>query len=203
MEVRELGGADGPRGVFEIVPRRFGDDRGHFSETWNRSAYREAGLDHDWCQDNLSLSRSPGTLRGLHYQLAPRAQTKLVQVLQGRVLDVAIDIDPDSPTRGQWVQVELTAEKGNQILVPAGFAHAFVTLEPDTVVQYKVDAPYDRDLDRSIRWDDPDIGIAWPLGRDGMPDAPVLSAKDEAAPSFQSATEELRTMSATARGDAQ
>lgn len=174
LDVRRL---DIPE-VLEIVPRRFGDDRGFFSETFNRARLGEAGVEIDWMQDNQSYSAEAFTLRGLHYQEPPFAQDKLVRVLRGRVLDVAVDIRLGSPTFAQWVALELSADAFNQILVPAGFAHGFLTLEPDTEVFYKVSAPYSGAHDRSIRFDDPDIAIRWPLsGRH-----PVLSAKDEAAP---------------------
>ena len=204
MQVRELGrgeasgeiGAPGrvPPGIMEIVPRRFGDDRGSFSEVWNRAAFREVGLERDWCQDNQSLSRPVGTLRGLHYQLAPNAQTKLVRVLAGRILDVVVDIRPGSPTLGGWAGLEISDEVGNQVLVPSGYAHGFVTLEPDTVVLYKVDAPYSPRDDRAVRWDDPAIGLPWPLGRNGLPQEPILSGKDAAAPSLADAVAELEAL---------
>ncbi|WP_294644467.1 dTDP-4-dehydrorhamnose 3,5-epimerase [uncultured Aureimonas sp.] len=174
LDVRRL---DIPE-VLEIVPRRFGDDRGFFSETFNRARLGENGVEIDWMQDNQSYSAEAYTLRGLHYQEPPFAQDKLVRVLRGRVLDVAVDIRLGSPTFRQWVALELSADAFNQILVPAGFAHGFLTLEPDTEVFYKVSAPYSGAHDRSIRFDDPDIAIDWPLGGRH----PVLSAKDEAAP---------------------
>lgn len=182
LEIRELTGSNAPSGVLEIVPRRFGDDRGFFAETWNKERFEQAGVANEWCQDNQSLSAEPGTLRGLHYQTPPFAQAKLVRVLRGSVFDVAVDIRRGSPTFGRWVSLTLSADSFNQILVPRGFAHGFLTLEPDTMVLYKVDAPYSGESDRSIRWNDPDIGIDWPLGRDGVPNAPVLSAKDAEAP---------------------
>ncbi|WP_061932360.1 dTDP-4-dehydrorhamnose 3,5-epimerase [Aureimonas sp. AU22] len=174
LEIRKL---DIPE-VLEITPRKFGDDRGFFSETFNRSRLADGGVDIDWMQDNQSYSAEPLTLRGLHYQEPPFAQDKLVRVLRGRVLDVAVDIRAGSPTFRHWVALELSADAFNQILVPAGFAHGFLTLEPNTEVFYKVSAPYSGEHDRSIRFDDPEIAIRWPL--DGR--RPVLSAKDEAAP---------------------
>ncbi|QOG08493.1 dTDP-4-dehydrorhamnose 3,5-epimerase [Aureimonas sp. OT7] len=164
--------------VLEIKPRKFGDDRGFFAETYNRQRFHDAGVGTDWIQDNQSFSAEPFTLRGLHYQEPPFAQDKLVRVLRGRILDVAVDIRRGSPTFGNWVSLELSADAFNQILVPAGFAHGFLTLEPDTEVFYKVSAPYSAAHDRSIRFDDPDIGIDWPLAGQ----RPILSAKDEAAP---------------------
>ena len=166
------------REVIEIRPRKFGDDRGFFAETFNCDRFAAAGIDIDWIQDNQSFSAPLGTLRGLHFQLPPFAQDKLVRVLRGRILDVAVDIRGGSPTYGKWVSAELSAEAFNQLLVPAGFAHGFLTLEPDTEVLYKVSAPYSSAHDRSIRWDDPDIAIDWPLA--GA--QPVLSAKDRDAP---------------------
>lgn len=165
-------------GVFEIIPERFEDARGFFYESWNRATLREHGHDLDFVQDNHSLSRAVGTLRGLHYQSPPMAQDKLVRVTQGRVFDVAVDLRSDSPTKGQWVAIVLDADIGNQVLIPKGFAHGFQTLEPDCEMQYKVTAPYAAAQDRSIRWDDPSIGIDWPL----PVDAAMLSAKDRTAP---------------------
>lgn len=164
--------------VMELAPRKFGDARGFFSETFNRERMQKAGISIDWMQDNQSYSAEAYTLRGLHYQEPPFAQDKLVRVLRGRILDVAVDIRRGSPTFGKWVSLELSADRFNQILVPTGFAHGFLTLEPHTEVFYKVSAPYSGEHDRSIRFDDPTIGIDWPLNGH----RPVLSAKDEAAP---------------------
>ena len=173
IEVRDLG-----LGVREIRPRRFADERGFFSEVWNAETWSEAGLELRFVQDNHSLSRAKGVLRGLHFQAPPFAQEKLVRVTRGSVFDVAVDIRRDSPTCGQWVSAVLSAEAWNQVLVPAGFAHGFLTLEPETEVQYKVTAPHSAEHDRAIRWNDPAIGIPWPL-----PEAELtLSAKDRAAP---------------------
>lgn len=165
-------------GVVEIVPKRFGDDRGFFTETYNAKRLADNGITLDFCQDNHSLSRDKGTLRGLHYQTDPFAQDKLVRVTRGSVFDVAVDIRQGSPTYGQWVGVTLTAEKGNQLLVPKGFAHGFLTLEPDTEFLYKVTNYYAADNDRNIRYDDPEIGIEWP----GDASAFTLSEKDRNAP---------------------
>jgi dTDP-4-dehydrorhamnose 3,5-epimerase len=163
-----------------ITPRRFGDNRGFFSETWNRAAFAEAGIEADFVQDNHSLSATAGTLRGLHFQLPPFAQAKLVRVSRGAIFDVAVDLRKGSPTFGKWVGAELSVENWSQIYVPKGFAHGFVTLLPDTEVQYKVDSPYAPEHDRGIAWDDPDIAVVWPLdGRD-----PVLSGKDAALPNL-------------------
>jgi len=170
-------------GVVLLTPPRFGDGRGWFSETWNARRMAEAGLDLTFCQDNHSLSRDAGTLRGLHYQAPPFAQTKLVRCTAGRIFDVAVDARAGSPTYGRWCGAELSAENGKQLLVPQGFLHGFLTLTPNTEVQYKVDAFYDRDSDGGVAWDDPDLGIAWPLGEAGV-SAPVVSEKDAKAPRF-------------------
>lgn len=164
-------------GVLEITTKRFGDDRGFFTESWSSKAFAGIGLDHLYVQDNHSLTRTVGTLRGLHYQAPPFAQDKLVRVTRGAVFDVAVDIRRNSPTYGQWEGVTLSATAGNQIFVPQGFAHGFLTLEPDTEVQYKVTAPYSPDHDRAIRYDDPAIGIVWPIAVDEA----AMSAKDRAA----------------------
>jgi len=165
-------------GVLEIVPRRFGDDRGVFCETWNAESFREAGLDLDFVQDNHSISASRGVVRGLHYQLPPHAQDKLVRVVRGAIFDVAVDIRRDSPSFGKWVGIELSADKWNQLLVPEGYAHGFQTLEPDTEVIYKVTQRYSPSHDRSIRFDDPQLAIAWPIGHAEV----QLSDKDARAP---------------------
>ncbi len=157
-EIREL---DLP-GVYEIIPKKFGDERGFFSETFNSDALRAGGIETTFVQDNHSMSSAKGVLRGLHFQLPPYAQDKLVRVVKGSIFDVAIDIRNGSPTFGRWVGLTLSVPKWNQIYVPKGFAHGFVTLEPDTEVIYKVSALYAPEFERSIRFDDPDIGIEWP-----------------------------------------
>jgi dTDP-4-dehydrorhamnose 3,5-epimerase len=164
--------------IIEIRPVRHGDARGWFSETFRADVLSGAGLDPDFVQDNESFSASVGTLRGIHYQLPPFAQTKLVRVITGAIFDVAIDLRRSSPTFGQHVTATLTAEEGNQLLVPVGYGHGFLTLRPDTLVAYKVSAPYSPDHERSIRWDDPALGIDWPLDEI----EPTLSARDAAAP---------------------
>lgn len=163
--------------IKEIIPARFGDHRGYFTESYNQARFVENGIDYDWVQDNHSFSKERGVVRGLHYQIPPVAQDKLVRVVTGEVLDVAVDIRKGSPTFGKWVSLVLSADKGNQILVPAGFAHGFMTLTPDVHMVYKVSAPYSAAHDRSIRFDDPEIAIDWPV--EG---APHISQKDEAAP---------------------
>jgi dTDP-4-dehydrorhamnose 3,5-epimerase len=146
-----------------VTPKRHGDARGFFSEVYKQSDWREAGLDCHFVQDNHSLSGPAGTLRGLHFQTPPFAQDKLVRVVSGRILDVAVDIRRSSPTFGRHVAVELSVENWRQLFVPIGFAHGFVTLEPDTQVLYKVTAPYAPAHDRGLAFDDPDLGIEWPI----------------------------------------
>lgn len=162
-------------GVLIVTPVRHGDARGFFSESWNRARMVEHGLYHDFVQDNHSLSAAVGTVRGLHFQAPPRAQVKLVRCGHGRFFDVAVDIRKGSPTYGDWAGVELSFENGRQLLVPEGFAHGFMTLEPDTEIVYKCSDYYDPDADGAIRWDS--AGIDWPPSGE-----PVLSAKDAAAP---------------------
>jgi dTDP-4-dehydrorhamnose 3,5-epimerase len=166
------------KGLLEIRPPRFDDERGFFSETWSEAASKAAGIDLRFVQDNHSLSRQAGVLRGLHFQSPPFAQDKLVRVSRGAVFDVAVDIRPGSPTYRRWAGVRLSAADGNQLLVPKGFAHGFLALEPDSEVQYKVTAPYSREHDRAIRFDDPAIGVEWPLAREAL----ILSDKDRGAP---------------------
>lgn len=165
-------------GVLEIMPRRFADARGFFSETYSAASLAEVGIDLVFVQDNHSLSTAAGVLRGLHYQLPPLAQAKLVRVVRGAILDIAVDIRKNSPRFGTWVSLEVSAEKWNQILVPTGFAHGFVTLAENTEVIYKVTNPYSLAQDRGIRFDDPAIGIEWPTFPNGL----VLSDKDRNAP---------------------
>ena len=175
MQVNDLGLG----GVVEVIPKKFGDSRGFFSETYQRQRFADAGITQDWMQDNQSYSAEQGVLRGLHFQVAPFAQDKLIRVLRGSIFDVAVDIRAGSPTYGKWVSCILSAEKFNQLLIPKGFAHGFLTLEPGVEVFYKVSAPYSPECDRGVRWDDPAIGIVWPLEKAQQP---VLSAKDAAAP---------------------
>ena len=162
--------------VLIVTPRRFGDARGWFSETWNAARMAEAGLDLPWVQDNHSLSGSKGTLRGLHFQSPPRAQDKLVRCTAGAILDVAVDIRSGSPTYGRWVGVKLSAQNGRQLFVPKGFLHGFVTLTDDTEVQYKCTDIYSPDHDGAVRWDDPALGIDWGIA------TPILSDKEARAP---------------------
>jgi len=166
-------------GLLLITPRRHGDARGFFAESWSRARMAEHGIDIDFVQDNHSRSASAGTVRGLHFQAPPHAQAKLVRCGRGALRDVAVDIRRGSPTYGRWVAVELSFENARQLLVPAGFAHGFVTLRPDTEIVYKCSEYYAPETEGAIRWDDPEIGIDWGLPEGG---APVISDKDAAAP---------------------
>jgi len=161
-----------------VTPQRFGDHRGFFSETYNRQRFAEAGICEEFVQDNHSLSAASGTVRGLHFQSRPYAQTKLIRVVRGRILDVAVDIRRSSPTYGKHVAVELSAENGRQLFVPVGFAHGFCTLEPDTEILYKVSAFYSAAHDHGLAFDDPALGIAWPI----PPGQAILSDKDRKHP---------------------
>jgi dTDP-4-dehydrorhamnose 3,5-epimerase len=162
-------------GVMILTPQRHGDARGFFSESWNRRRLQDAGIDIDFVQDNHSLSERANTLRGLHFQTPPHAQAKLVRCGRGRLWDVAVDIRQGSPTYGQHVGVELSFENGKQLLVPAGFAHGFVSRAPETEIIYKCSDYYAPECDRAIHWDS--CGIDWGLTGD-----PLLSDKDSAAP---------------------
>ena len=157
-----------------VVPRKFSDHRGYFVETWNRNAFTDFGIDVDFVQDNASLSRQAQTVRGLHYQAPPMAQAKLVRVLRGSIFDVAVDLRRDSPTFGRYASAILTADGGEQLFIPAGFAHGFCTLEPDTEIAYKVSCFYSREHESGVVWNDPNVGIEWPL-RGGEP---LLSDRD-------------------------
>ncbi|HEX8303036.1 dTDP-4-dehydrorhamnose 3,5-epimerase [Sphingomonas sp.] len=148
--------------VIEITPPRFGDHRGFFSEVYKRQAFEAEGIRIDWVQDNQSYSAGMGTVRGLHFQTPPFAQDKLIRVLRGALYDVAVDLRVGSPSYGQWVGCELSAEKWNQLLVPVGFAHGFMTLTPDVEVLYKVSAPYSKANEAAVLWNDPALAIEWP-----------------------------------------
>lgn len=165
-------------GVVVLTPRRFDDPRGFFSEVYNQRRFAAAGVDAAFIQDNHSRSGPVGTVRGLHFQRPPFAQAKLVRVLKGAILDVVVDLRKASPTFGRHVAVELSAAAWNQLYVPAGFAHGFCTLEPDTEVFYKVDAYYSAEHDGGILWNDPALGIDWPVSAE----AALLSDKDQRLP---------------------
>ena len=160
-----------------ITPKRWQDVRGFFAETYNKVSYLEHGIDVDFVQDNHSLSREVGTLRGLHFQAPPHAQGKLVRCGRGAIFDVAVDIRQGSPTFGEWQGYELTQENGHQLYVPVGFAHGFVTLEPESEIIYKCSDYYAPETEGAILWNDPDIGIDWPIDVD-----PILSEKDAVGP---------------------
>jgi dTDP-4-dehydrorhamnose 3,5-epimerase len=163
-----------------VTPKKLGDHRGFFSETYNRQHLAKAGIDLDFVQDNHSLSGQRGVIRGLHFQVPPFAQDKLIRVVRGRIFDVAVDLRRSSPTYGKHVAVELSADNWRQLLVPVGFAHGFVTLEPNTEVIYKVTTYYAPSHDRGVLWNDPALGIAWPIS----PSEAILSDKDKVLPRF-------------------
>lgn len=183
IEVRETG----LDGVLEIVPQRFVDPRGWFRESWNREAWFAAGIGIEWVQDNESVSAVEGTVRGIHFQREPFAQDKLFRVVRGHVLDVAVDLRRSSPTFGNHVAVELSAEVGNQLLVPKGFGHAFLTRSADCHVAYKVSAPYDREAEAAVQVLDPALGIDWQADVSAL----VMSDKDRNAPLLADASELL------------
>ena len=163
-----------------LTPRIFEDGRGAFAETWNRKTMAALGLGMDFVQDNHSVSENRWTVRGLHFQIPPHAQGKLVRVVRGAVLDVAVDIRQGSPTFGRHVCVELTAENWKQLWVPAGFAHGFCTLLPETEVVYKVTDYYAPDCERGVIWSDPDLGIPWPVSGENA----VVVDRDQGFPTF-------------------
>lgn len=169
-----------------IEPTVFGDQRGFFMESYNFHCFTEHGIHHVFVQDNHALSDEAGVLRGLHYQLNPKAQTKLVRVTAGAVYDVIVDLRRGSPTYGQWEGFKLSAENKRQLLVPKGFAHGYCTLEPNTEFLYKVDGYYAPEHDRGIAWNDPMLAIDWPIS------TPVLSSKDERHPTFAQADHNYR-----------
>ena len=164
------------KGVLILEPQVFGDARGWFMESWSLRRMEEAGIHVDFVQDNQSFSATKGTLRGLHYQLNPMCQAKLLRCTKGSILDVAVDIRKGSPQYAQWTAVELSAENKKQLFIPRGFAHGFLTLTDDVEVQYKADNYYAPECDGNIRWNDPEIGVKWPF------DPVILSEKDEKAP---------------------
>lgn len=162
--------------VFIVEPKIYGDHRGYFMESYHAEKWAELGIPDSFVQDNQSRSAKAGTIRGLHYQLAPKAQAKLVRVLSGEIVDVVVDIRRQSPTYGKYIQVVLNEENQHQLYVPEGFAHGFCTLRDNTVVLYKVTEYYSPEHDRGILWNDPDLGIKWPV------DTPILSEKDTKHP---------------------
>ena len=165
------------QGVIEIFPRVFGDERGYFFESYQRALFVANGITEEFVQDNQSFSKK-GVVRGLHLQRAPFAQGKLARVIQGRVLDVAVDVRPHSPTFGQFVAVELSTEKQNMLYIPPGFAHGFATLE-DAIFCYKCTQLYDKASEGGILWNDPTLGINWQI------DSPIVSDKDQVLPTFE------------------
>ena len=168
---------DGP---LEIRPRMIEDERGYFSEIFKLAAFEERAGPVHFVQDNQSLSVRPGTIRGIHFQSHPAAQAKLVRCLAGKLLDVAVDLRRGSPTYGRWVSVILTPEENNQLWIPIGFGHAFCSLEPNSVINYRVTAYYSPENDKGVAWDDPDIAVDWPQ----IADPETLSAKDRKQPSL-------------------
>jgi len=166
-----------------LLPKSFSDARGTFSETWNAARFVEHGITMNFVQDNQSCSAPVGTIRGLHFQSPPKAQAKVVRVIRGRILDVAVDLRRASPTYGKWVAEELSAQNRKQLLVPIGFAHGFCTLEPDSEVLYKVTAPYSPEHERGILWSDPALAIPWPVA----PERAILSDRDRVHPLFAAA----------------
>ena len=170
-------------GVLLVRSKRFVDSRGHFMEIWSKAAYSEIGINVDFVQDNQSLSTARGTLRGLHFQRAPFEQAKLVRVLKGAIYAVVVDIRPNSPNYGRWIGTALSADEGEQLFIPRGFAHGFLTLSSETIVSYKVDAPYSRESEAGIRWNDPELNVRWPLIYSEI----VLSEKDALLPPFKGA----------------
>ncbi|MBB5182890.1 dTDP-4-dehydrorhamnose 3,5-epimerase [Catenisphaera adipataccumulans] len=172
-------------GVLIVEPDVFGDHRGFFMETYNKQKYEKLGITVDFVQDNMSFSAKKGTLRGLHWQNAPMAQSKLVSCAAGKVIDVAVDIRKGSPTYAQWVSVELSAENKKQFFIPQGFAHGFLTLTDNVEFRYKVDNFYSKEHDRGIRYDDPTINVDWGGLLNGI--EPVLSEKDTTGPTLENA----------------
>jgi dTDP-4-dehydrorhamnose 3,5-epimerase len=174
LEFREFG-IDGP---FEIRPRKIADERGYFSEIFRLNAFRDRAGNAEFVQDNQSLSVRAGTIRGLHFQTRPMAQGKLVRCLAGRIWDVAVDLRTGSPTYGQSISLELTPEENNQLWVPVGFGHGFCTLEPSSIISYRVTTYYSPENDKGLAWDDPEIAVDWPP----VADPDTLSVKDRQQP---------------------
>lgn len=170
-------------GVLIIETDVFGDHRGYFTETYSKPKYEKMGIDVEFVQDNMSFSAQEGTLRGLHWQNPPYAQSKLVSCTKGRVIDVAVDIRKGSPTYGKWVSCELSADNHRQFFIPQGFAHGFLTLSPDVEFRYKVDNVYNKESEGAICYNDPTVNVDWGTLLEGR--TPVLSQKDEVAPTFE------------------
>ncbi|MDD9266612.1 dTDP-4-dehydrorhamnose 3,5-epimerase [Paenibacillus sp. GCM10023248] len=168
-------------GLYFLEPKVHSDNRGFFMESYNRNNFSKLGMNYNFVQDNHSLSLQAGVLRGLHYQLSPKAQTKLVQVVSGAIYDVVVDIRKDSPTFGQWLGTILSSDNKRQILVPKGFAHGFCSIVENTQVLYKVDEYYSPEHDRGILWNDPKLSIDWPTTN------PILSEKDKKHPLLKEA----------------
>jgi len=166
-------------GTYEIALKRIGDARGYFMQTFNRELFADRGLQTNWVQENQSLSTRIHTLRGLHFQMPPFAQAKLVRAVQGEILDVFVDLRKNSPTCGRWDSINLSEENCKAVYIPQGFAHGFCTLTKNVVVQYKVDNSYAPEFDMGIRWNDPDIGIQWNVEK------PFLSEKDSNLPLYK------------------
>lgn len=167
-------------GPLEIIPRKIEDDRGYFAEIFRHDSFLQHAPEVQFTQDNQSLSVRAGTIRGIHFQTPPAAQGKLVRCLAGRLFDVAVDLRTDSPTYGRWISVILTPEECNQLWVPVGFGHAFCTLEPNSVISYRVTNYYSPEHDKGVAWDDPDIALEWP----DIADPETLSAKDRRQPTL-------------------
>jgi dTDP-4-dehydrorhamnose 3,5-epimerase len=176
LEVQELAIPE----IKLLTPKRFHDARGFFSETFNARRFAEAGVDVTFVQDNHAFSDTPGTVRGLHFQSPPHAQGKLVRAVRGAIYDVAVDVRQGSPTYGKWVSATLSAENWAALWIPAGFAHGLCTLEPDTLVWYKVTDYYAPAQDCGVIWNDPELGIDWPI----TPDKALVSEKDAVLPTL-------------------
>jgi dTDP-4-dehydrorhamnose 3,5-epimerase len=166
-------------GCYIIEPDVFGDNRGYFTETYNKQKFEENGILNEFIQDNQSLSKEKGTLRGIHFQKDPMSQAKLVRCTQGAVYDVAVDLREGSETFGEWVAVELSADNHKQLFLPRGFGHAFQTITDDVIFQYKVDNLYSKENERGIIYNDPDINVEWPI------ENPILSEKDKISPTLR------------------
>ncbi len=166
----------GIAGLILMEPKTFRDERGFFRETFQKAMFEKSGVNEEFVQDNESLSRA-GVLRGLHFQRAPHTQAKLVRVTRGRAFDVAVDLRPGSESYGRWEAFELSAENGRQLFIPKGFAHGFLALEDNTIMSYKVSDYYAPECDGGLLWNDPQIGVAWPLAGE-----PIISAKDSGLP---------------------